>query len=73
MFGWFREDAALVAARVRAASFRLTFVQGDVATHLQVFGLVDHTHAPAADPAEDAIMGNRLSHEFGGSRRGEAA
>src|SRR2546425_3342121 len=27
-------------------------LQGDVATELEVFGLIHHTHAPAADPAE---------------------
>ena len=37
-------------------------LQGDVATQLEVFRLVDHTHAPAADPAEDAVMGDRLTH-----------
>ena len=37
-------------------------LQGDVATELQVFRLVHHTHAPAADPAEDAVMRNRLTH-----------
>ena len=43
-------------------------LQGDVATELHVFRLVDHTHAPAADPAEDAVMGDRLTH--GLRRRG---
>ncbi len=41
-------------------------LQGDVATELQVFCLVHHTHAPAADPAEDAVMGDRLPHGLGG-------
>jgi len=41
-------------------------LQGDVTTKLQVFRIVDHTHAPAADPAEDAVMGNRLPHGLGG-------
>src|ERR1700736_2956788 len=41
-------------------------LQRDVATELQVFRLVDHTHAPAADLAEDAVMGNRLPHGLGG-------
>ncbi len=36
-------------------------LEGDVATELQVFGLVHHAHAPAADPAEDAVMGNCLT------------
>jgi len=40
--------------------------QGDVATELQVFRLIYNTHAPAADPAEDAVMGNRLTHGLGG-------
>ena len=42
--------------------------QGDVATELEVFGLVDHAHAPAPDLAEYAVMGNRLSHGLGGRR-----
>ena len=41
-------------------------LQGDVATELEVFRLVHHTHAPAADLAEDAVMGNRLPHGLGG-------
>jgi hypothetical protein len=45
-------------------------LQGDVATELQVFCLIDHSHAPAADPAEDAVMRNRLTHGLGG--RGHA-
>jgi hypothetical protein len=42
--------------------------QGDVATKLEVFGLVHHTHAPAADLAEYAVMGDRLPNGLG--RRG---
>jgi hypothetical protein len=42
-------------------------LQGDMATELEVFSLVDHTHAPAADLAEDAVMGNRLPHGLGRS------
>ena len=37
-------------------------LQGDVSTKLQVFRLVYNTHAPAADFAQDAVMGNRLTH-----------
>jgi hypothetical protein len=40
-------------------------LKSDVATEFQVFRLVDHTHAPAADLAEDAVMGNRLPHGLG--------
>jgi hypothetical protein len=36
-----------------------------VPTELQVFSLVHQTHPPAADPAEDAVMGNRLPHGLG--------
>src|SRR5208282_2168730 len=43
-------------------------LQCDVATEFQVFRFVHHTHAPTADPAEDAVMGNRLPH--GLRRRG---
>ena len=41
-------------------------LQGDVATELEVLRLVDHTHAPAADPLEDAVVGDRLPHGLGG-------
>src|SRR5579864_1387849 len=41
-------------------------LQYDVATQLEVFRFVYHTHAPAADLADDAVMGNRLSHGLGG-------
>ncbi|HXW90498.1 MAG TPA: hypothetical protein VEK33_08120 [Terriglobales bacterium] len=41
-------------------------LQSEVTTQLQVFRLVHHAHAPAADPAEDAVMGNRLPHGWWG-------
>ena len=41
--------------------------EGDVTSQLQVFGLVDHTHAPTADSAEDAVVRDSLSQRFGGS------
>ena len=41
-------------------------LQSDVATELEVFRLINHTHPPAADPAQDAVMGNCLSHGLGG-------
>ena len=41
-------------------------LQGNVATELEVFCLVHDTHPPAADLAEDAVMGNRLPHGLGG-------
>ena len=41
-------------------------LQRDVATELEVFRFVDHTHAPAADLADDAVMGNRVPHGLGG-------
>jgi len=41
-------------------------LQGNVATELEVFRFVHDTHAPAADPAEDAVMGNRLPNGLGG-------
>jgi hypothetical protein len=43
-------------------------LEGDVATQLQVFRLVDHPHAPATDLAEYAVVGNRLPRGLGGSR-----
>jgi hypothetical protein len=41
-------------------------LQGDVTTELEVFCFIYHTHAPAADFAEDAVMGNRLPYGLGG-------
>ena len=41
-------------------------LQSDVAAELKVLRLVHDTHAPAADPAEDAVMGNRLTDGLGG-------
>jgi hypothetical protein len=41
-------------------------LQGDMATELEVFRIVDHTHSPAADPAEDAVMGDRSTDGLGG-------
>jgi len=72
MFGWFREDAALASRwkRLRACVVVGEFVgkelQGDVATELEVFRLIHHTHPAAANLAEYAV-GNRLPH---GLRRG---
>jgi hypothetical protein len=43
-------------------------LQGDVPTELEVFRLVDHAHSPAADLAEDAVMGNCLPYGLGGRR-----
>ncbi len=40
-------------------------LQGDVATELEVLRLVHNTHAPAADLAVEAVMGNRLTHRLG--------
>ena len=40
--------------------------EGDVAAELKVFGLVNDAHAAAANPAQDAVMGNRLTHGLGG-------
>jgi hypothetical protein len=37
-------------------------LQGNVATAFEVFGFVDDTHPATADPADDSVMGNRLTH-----------
>ena len=37
-----------------------------MAAKVDVFGFVDHTHAPAADLVEYAVMGNRPPHGLGG-------
>ena len=42
-------------------------LQSYVATQLEVFGFVHDTHAPTADLAEDAVMGDCLPHGLGGS------
>jgi len=41
-------------------------LQGDVATELEVLRLIHNAHAPTADPAEDAVVGNRLPYGLGG-------
>ena len=41
-------------------------LQGDVATELEVFRLVNHAHSAASDPAEDAVMGNCLPYGLRG-------
>jgi hypothetical protein len=35
-------------------------LQSNAATELEVFGFVHNSHPPATDPAEYAVMGNRL-------------
>jgi hypothetical protein len=40
-------------------------LERNVATELQVFGFVDDAHAPTADFAEDAVMGDSLPHGLG--------
>ena len=40
-------------------------LQSDVATQLQVFRFINHTHPASANLAEDAVMGNVLSHRLG--------
>jgi hypothetical protein len=40
-------------------------LQGNMATESEVFRFLDHTHAPATDPAEDAVIGNRLPPRVG--------
>jgi hypothetical protein len=37
-------------------------LQGDMATELEVFGLVHNAHSPTTDLAEDTVMRNRLPH-----------
>ena len=41
-------------------------LQSDMTAQLEVFCLIHHTHAPAPDLAEYAVMGNRLPHGLGG-------
>ena len=40
-------------------------LQGDVATELEVFRLVDHAHPSPAYLAEDAVMGNLSAQRVG--------
>ena len=37
-------------------------LEGDVATELEVFSLVYHSHSATPDLADDAVMGYRLPH-----------
>ena len=41
-------------------------LEHDQAPKLGVLGLVNHTHPAAADPAQNAVMGNCLPHGLGG-------
>jgi hypothetical protein len=41
-------------------------LQCDVAIQLEVFRLIHNAHAPTADLAQDAVMGNRLPDGLGG-------
>ena len=73
MFGWFRDGRsasfppkALQCLRVIGEFVGKEF-QGDMATELEVFCLIHDTHPPAADLAEEVVMGNRLSHGLGRS------
>jgi hypothetical protein len=72
MFGWFQGGRSLGFALKAAeglcvvGEFIGKELQGNVATQLQVFRFVDHTHAPAADLADDAVMGDRPTHRLGG-------
>jgi len=40
--------------------------QGDMAAEFEVFRLIHDSHAPAADFAQDAVMGHHLPHGLGG-------
>jgi hypothetical protein len=40
-------------------------LQGHVATELEVFSLIHHTHAPSADLVENAVMGKQFSPRVG--------
>src|SRR6202020_1604045 len=42
-------------------------LQGDVAAESQVLGFIYDAHAPAANFAKDAVVGNRLTHGLGRS------
>ena len=42
--------------------------QGDEAMETGIFRLVDHAHAAATEPFDDAVMGNRLTDEVRGLR-----
>ena len=42
-------------------------LEGDVATEFEVFRLIHDAHTPTADPAEDPVMGDCLTHGLGRS------
>jgi hypothetical protein len=39
-------------------------LQGDVPSESQIFSFIHHTHPPASDLTEDAIVGNSLPYGF---------
>jgi hypothetical protein len=60
-----KDEAAKRVAK-STSKFVRKELQGDVATELEVFCFIDHTHTAAADLAEDAVMRNPLPHGLGG-------
>jgi hypothetical protein len=67
MFGWFKERSLGFPLKTAeglciVGEFVRKELQGDVATQLQVFRLVHHTHATPADLSKDAVMGNGLPY-----------
>jgi hypothetical protein len=39
-------------------------LQRDESVQTSVLGLLDHSHAPAPEPFEDAVVGDRLPYEL---------
>jgi hypothetical protein len=71
MFGWVEGRssglALETAERLRiVGKFVRKELQSCVTAEFEVFCLIHNTHASAADPAEDVVMGNRLTHGLGG-------
>ena len=60
-----RAEGHLAELWYRKRGNRFVIVHTDVPPELEVFCLIDHTHAPAADLAQDAVMGNRLTYGLG--------
>ena len=70
MLGWFSAEAARASRWKRSSAWASCGdvfgeeLEGDEAAELDVFGLVDHAHAAAAEFFEDAIVRDGLADHW---------